>query len=58
MDVRQLIPAQLDELKQAYLTEKSESVSYGELCDAQKIPNEIIFEHFQGIVFSKDDFFS
>lgn len=54
---------QLDELKQQYVCQLYEdgdvleSPSYNELADSQQIPDEVIFEHYDGIMFSDDDFF-
>jgi hypothetical protein len=52
---------ELNELKQSYVTEQAdkrgEGISYGELADSENIPNDVIFNHYNGIVFSNDDFF-
>lgn len=49
--------AQLLELKQAYLTETSESVSWGELADADAlVPDGVVFKHYAGVSFVPDDF--
>ena len=52
---------QLDELKRTYACELAETdgevLSYGELVDATEIPDEIIFNHYDGIFFTDDDFF-
>lgn len=66
MYVTELNRDQLNELKQAYLCELADcgeleevvGVSYNELADADEIvPDNVIFEHYQDIVFSEDDFF-
>ena len=52
---------QLDELKQTYAFQLAETdgdaLSYGELADASNIPDDIIFEHYDGVSFTDDDFF-
>lgn len=54
---------QLDELKQQYVCQLYEdgdvleSPSYDELADSQQIPDEVIFEHYDGISLTNDDFF-
>ena len=61
MTVRDLRREQLDELKRTYACELAETdgevLSYGELLDATEIPDEIIFNHYDGIFFTDDDFF-
>ena len=60
MNVYELSQHQLNQLKQMYVFEKAsvnnDSLSWGEIIDAIDIPNEVIFNHFKGINFSKDDF--
>lgn len=51
MNVRALSPEQLMELKQAYVCETVKAPSWGDLADANDIPDEIIFEHFAGTEF-------
>ena len=52
---------QLDELKQTYACQLAETdgdvLSYGELADASNIPDDVIFEHYNGVSFTDDDFF-
>lgn len=49
---------QLEELKQAYAVQlHNDDISWGELADAQEIPDDIILEHYDGISFTNDDFF-
>lgn len=65
MTVRELNKEQLDELKQAYAAQLANcgedkevlGISYGELADATEIPDEMVFNHYEGITFSADDFF-
>lgn len=63
MTVRELNRDQLDELKgrmvsdEIYETE-GRTPSYGELADAGSIPDERVFEHYDGVEFSDDDFFA
>lgn len=62
MTVTELNKEQLTELKQAYLTNHMLEVedrepSYGELAEADDIvPDELVFEYYDGTVFSNDDF--
>lgn len=56
MTVRELTRDQLDQLKQAYICELMADPSWGDLTDAQDLPNDIIFEHYDGIEFVDDDF--
>lgn len=56
--VNDLSVDELSELKQAYAMQLSDDdLSYGELADAENIPDDIIIEHYSGITFSDDDFF-
>ena len=60
MTVRELSRDQLNELKQAYaarLAETGEEINYGELVEAIEIPDDVIFNHYDGILFTDDDFF-
>ena len=55
--VKELNRDELDELKQAYLCEKNPSPSYGELAESTNIPDEEIFDHYDNVGFSPEDFF-
>lgn len=59
--VRELTQDELDELKQAIVTDwaqaRDTSPSYEELAAAQDIPNEEVFEYYANTVFSAGDFF-
>lgn len=61
MTVIDLNREQLDELKQAYATQLAETdqevIGYEGLTSATEIPDEVIFRHYEGIIFSEDDFF-
>ena len=60
MTVRELSRDQLNELKQVYaaqLAETGEEISYGELVEATEIPDDVIFNYYDGILFTDDDFF-
>jgi len=65
MIVRDLNREQLNELKYAYavqLTDCGEDkevlgISYEELADSTEIPDEVIFNHYDGVAFTEDDFF-
>lgn len=61
MTVRDLNREQLNELKQNYAVQlvetEGEEISYGELADVTEIPDEVIFNHYDGIIFADDDFF-
>ena len=60
MTVRELSRDQLNELKQTYasqLAETGEEINYGELVEAIEIPDDVIFNHYDGILFTDDDFF-
>ena len=59
MSVTDLNRAQLDELKQAYLFERSggEPLSWGEIAQASdNVSDEQVFLYYDGICFSEDDF--
>ena len=57
MTVHELNRAQLIELKQYYLTETRDAVSWGDLADADEIITDaVIYEYFSGCYFSPDDF--
>lgn len=57
--VTDLTKEQLSELKQSYKTQLLEDsdISYEELNDAKKIPDEVIFNHYKDMTFSDDDFY-
>ncbi len=57
MHVTELNRDELDELKQTYASERNNNISYGELMDALDIPDDVIFECYDGIEFTEDDFF-
>lgn len=65
MTVRDLNRDQLNELKQTYATQLADcgedeevlGISYGKLADATEIPDEVIFNHYEGVTFTEDDFF-
>lgn len=60
MTVKELSRDQLNELKQAYASKKKgeDGINYSELAEATSIPDEVIFNHYDGIFFSVDDFTS
>jgi len=57
--VYDLTREELNELKEAYLIQiaEDEELSYGELCESERIPDDIIINHYAEIIFSSDDFF-
>ena len=58
MVVQDLSRQQLNELKESYAQQlKQDGISWGELSEAHEIPDEIIFEHYNGVTFTPDDFF-
>lgn len=58
MVVQDLSRPQLNELKESYAQQlKQDDISWGELSEAHEIPDEIIFEHYDGVTFTHDDFF-
>lgn len=62
MTVRELNRDQLTELKQRMVDDEineteGRSASYGELAEAGSVPDEKVFEQYEGIEFSNDDFF-
>ena len=65
MTVQELNREQLNELKQVYACQLADcgedeevmGVSYKELTDASFIPDDVIFNHYDGINFTEDDFF-
>ena len=57
MMVRQLSREQLNELKETYMFETvCSGPSYSDLAEACNIPDELIFEHYDGYDFVNDDF--
>lgn len=61
MTVQQLNRAQLDELKQAYISDRfddcGECPSWGDLAEApDTVSDATIFLYYAGVVFSPDDF--
>lgn len=58
MVVQDLSRQQLNELKESYAQQlKQDDISWGELSESHEIPDEIIFEHYDGVTFTPDDFF-
>ena len=57
MKVRELNRDELDELKMAYASERNDNISYVELIDALDIPDDVIFDHYDDIEFTEDDFY-
>lgn len=57
MYVTELSREELDELKYNYADERTHGCSYEELMESLDIPDDVIFEHYDGIDFVKDDFF-
>lgn len=57
MSVKELNRAQLDELKQAYISDLLGDPSWGDLAAAQNVDDETIFLYYDGICFVSDDFF-
>jgi len=59
MTVTELSPAQLAELKQAYIMEMYDRPSWGILANADSlVPDEDVIEAYAGIEFTEDDFSS
>ncbi len=55
--VYDLSDTQLSELKQAYIIQcEGDGVSYSNLVSAEEIPDDIILNHYDGIMFTDDDF--
>lgn len=65
MTVKELSREQLNELKESYAIQLSDcgeleevsGISYGELLESKNIPDEVIFNHYDGVTFTEDDFF-
>ena len=61
MTVHELSHDQLTELKQRMIDDEiyekeGRDASYGELAKAESIPDEKVFEKYEGVEFSNDDF--
>ena len=57
MKVNNLSRIMLVELKEKYLCETQESVSWGELADADKtVSDEEVFSYYADVDFTEDDF--
>ena len=56
MTVYELPKICLSELKAYYLCEKNENVSWGELAEADNIPDEVIFDYYGDVYFVPEDF--
>lgn len=60
MTVYELNNDELNELKETYacqLNETDNDISYGELLDAHSIPDDVVYNHYDGINFTKEDFY-
>lgn len=61
MTVRELSDDQLTELKQRMIDDEiyekeGRGASYGELAEADSVPDEKVFEKYEDLEFSNDDF--
>ena len=61
MTVRELSRDQLTELKQRMIDDEineteGRNASYSELANAESVPDEKVFEKYEGVEFSNDDF--
>lgn len=57
MSVYELNRDEMSELKQMYLFETTAGpLSWSDIAAADEIPDDIIFDHYAGIMFVKDDF--
>lgn len=57
--VQDLTREQLDELKcNFFWQDETQDILEGEYTFPEQIPDEIIFEHYDGVCFSADDFIS
>lgn len=62
MIVHELTSDQLTELKQRMIDDEiyekeGRNASYGELAEAESVPDEKVFKKYEGVEFSNDDFF-
>lgn len=58
MTVKELSKDELSELKQNYLIENGQQVSYGMLADVNSlVTDERMYEEYEGVDFVPDDFF-
>ena len=58
MTVRDLSREQLDELKTAYFWgEETQNILSDDVISPEQIPDEIIFNYYDGVTFVDDDFF-
>lgn len=56
--VQDLTQEQLDELKESYFwQDETQDILQGAYTSPEQIPNDIIFEHYDGICFVDDDFY-
>lgn len=59
MTVRDLNREQLDELKTAYFWgDETQDILPDDITSPDEIPDEIIFNYYEGVCFVDDDFFS
>lgn len=63
MTVHELNRDQLTELKERMIDDEiyekeSRGASYSELVNAESIPDEKVFEKYEGVEFSNDDFYT
>ena len=63
MQIQELNPTQLEQVKQRYYIEKQETagelVSFGDLMQIDElVSDEEVFDAYSGTVFTEDDFFS
>lgn len=56
-DVRDLTKEQLQELKEAYFwQEETQNILGDDIVSPEHIPNDVIFHHYEGMLFTDDDF--
>lgn len=63
MTVHELTSDQLTELKERMIDDEiyekeGRGASYSELANAESIPDEKVFEKYEGVKFSNDDFYT
>ena len=57
-DIHDLTREQLEELKNNFFwQDETQDILEGAYTSPEQIPDEIIFEHYDGVCFSDDDFF-
>ena len=56
MTTYELNADQMEQLKQNYICQTQENVTWSDLAESTKLPDAVIHEYYSGMLFTEDDF--